>query len=193
MTPKVLVVAGSNRSGSFNRQLAQAAAKTLALMEAEVTVIALVDYPLPLVDEDLMRDRGVPENAVRLARMLAAHDALFLASPEYNASIAPLMKNALDWISLVNSAGARPVRPYDGLTVALASASDDRLGGVRGLDHLRTVLVHLGALVVSEQCTVHGAGKAFGADGMPSGAREAAALRGACRALLDHCTPGRGR
>jgi len=193
MTPKILIFAGSNRSGSFNKQLAQAAAKSLALMEAEVTMIALADYPLPLVDEDLKREKGVPENAVRLARLFAAHDALFLACPEYNASIPPLVKNALDWIGLVNSAGGRTVRPFDGLTVALGSASADRFDGVLGLDHLRAVLVRLGAQVVSEECSVPDAGKAFGEDGMSSGDSEAAALHRTCRALLDRCTPGRAR
>lgn len=193
MTPKILVFAGSNRSGSFSRKLARAAAKTLALMEAEVTMIALADYPLPLLDEDLKKDKGVPENAVKLARMFAAHDALFVASPEYNASISPLLKNAIDWIGLVSSDGSRSVRPFDGLTVALGSVSGDHLGGVRGVDHLRAVLMHVGAQIVSEQCPVPHAERAFGEDGMPSGEREAAALKRACRALIDHCTPGRAR
>jgi len=193
MPPKILVFAGSNRSGSFNKQLAQAAAKTLALMEAEVTMIALADYPLPLVDEDLKKDKGVPENAVRLARMFAAHDALFLASPEYNASIPPLVKNTIDWVSLVKSDGSGPVRPYAGLTVALGSASDGKLGGIRCLYHLRAVLMNVGTQVVSEQCAISWADKAFGDDGMPSDEREAKLLNKTCRALVDHCTPGRGR
>ncbi|QKV19502.1 NADPH-dependent FMN reductase [Oricola thermophila] len=193
MIPRVLVFAGSNRSGSFNRQLAQAAAKVLALQGAEVTMIALADYPLPLVDEDLKKEKGVPANAIRLARLFAAHDALFLASPEYNASIPPLVKNTIDWVSLVRSDGSGPVRPFDGLTVALGSASDGKLGGIRGLYHLRAVLMNVGAQVVSQQCAISWANKAFGEDGMPSDEREAKHLEKACRALLDHCTPGRGR
>ncbi|MFZ2103122.1 MAG: NAD(P)H-dependent oxidoreductase [Oricola sp.] len=191
VTPKVLVFAGSSRTGSFNKQLAQAAAKALALMRAEVTMIALADYPLPLVDEDLVRQRGVPENAVRLARMFAAHDALFIASPEYNASIPPLLKNAIDWISLVEVDGGRPVRPFDGLTVALGAASDRPHGGAICLQHLRAVLVEAGALVVSQQVLLAGAATGFGDDGMP--ADRISGLDGACKALLDHCMPGRGR
>lgn len=193
MTPKILVFAGSNRSGSFNKQLAQAAAKTLALAGAEVTMIALADYPLPLVDENLKKDKGVPENAVKLARMFVAHDALFIASPEYNASIPPLVKNTLDWVSLVKSDGARTVKPYEGLTVALGAASNGRLGGIRSLYHLRAVLMAVGAQIVSEQVSVAGAATAFGEDGMPADERQRSMLDATCRALIDHCTPGRAR
>jgi chromate reductase len=193
MTPKTLVLSGSDRSGSFNRKLAQAAAKTLALMETEVTMIALADYPLPLLGQDGEREKGLPENAVKLAGMIAAHDALFVASPEYNASIPPVLKNALDWASLVSSDGRAEIRPFEGLTVALASASDEAEGGIRVLDHLRTVFVRLGALVVSAQCCIPDAANAFGDDGMPRDETRSSALNAACRSLLDHCTPGRAR
>lgn len=193
MIPRVLVFAGSSRTGSFNKQLAEAAAKTLAQMEAEVTMIALADYPLPIVDEDLKKDKGVPENAVRLARMFAAHDALFIASPEYNSSIPPLVKNTIDWVSLVKSDGNAPVKPYAGLTVALGAASNGMLGGIRGLYHLRSVLMNVGAQIVTEQCAVRQASRAFGEDGMLSDERTAGLLRDTCRSLLERCTPGRRR
>jgi len=193
MTPKILVLSGSDRSGSFNKMLAQAAAKCLALIEPDVTMIALADYPLPLLGQDGDHDRGLPENAVKLAGMIAAHDALFLASPEYNASIPPALKNALDWVSLVTSDGSAGIRPFEGLTVALASASGEPQGGHHVLDHLRAVFVRLGALVVSETCCVPAAENGFGNDGMPSNENQAADLNGACRALVEHCTPGRAR
>jgi chromate reductase, NAD(P)H dehydrogenase (quinone) len=193
MIPKVLVFAGSNRMGSFNKQLAQAAAKTLAQMEAEVTMIALADYPLPLVDEDLQKSKGVPENAVKLARLFAAHDALFLASPEYNSSIPPLVKNTIDWVSLVKSDGSGSLKPYAGLTIALGAASDGMLGGIRCLYHLRSVLMNVGAQIVTEQCAVRQASRAFGEDGMPVDERTRKMLNDTCRSLLDHCTPGRRR
>lgn len=193
MTPKILVFAGSNRPGSHSKTLAQAAVKTLALMEAEVTVIGLADYPLPVIDEDMDTQRGIPENAVRLARMFAARDGMFVACPEYNASIAPLLKNAIDWVSMVRSDGTRPVRPFEGIAVALGSASDDQFGGIRCLGHLREVLVAVGAQVVSRQCVIPFAGEAFGEDGMLSADRESAMLEKTCRELIDYCTPGRGR
>ncbi|TCD16392.1 NADPH-dependent FMN reductase [Oricola cellulosilytica] len=193
MFRKVLVFAGSTRSGSFNRQLAEAAMKTLVQMEADVTMISLADYPLPLVDEDLKKEKGVPENAVRLARFFASHDAAFIASPEYNSSIPPLLKNTIDWVSLVKSDGSGPVKPYAGLTIALGAASDGALGGIRGLYHLRSVLMNVGAQIVTEQCSVSRASKAFGEDGMLADERLASKLKSACRALLDHSISRRAR
>ncbi|MAS04662.1 MAG: FMN reductase [Ahrensia sp.] len=191
MTPKILVLSGSDRSGSFNKKLAQAAAGILALIEPDVTMIALADYPLPLLGQGGEGENGLPENAVKLAGMIAAHDALFMASPEYNASIPPVVKNALDWVSLVSSNGRAAICPFEGLTVALASASDEKQGGHHVLDHLRTVFVRLGALVVSETCCVPDAANGFGDDDMPRDEGKAAALNAACRSLVEHCTPGR--
>lgn len=191
--PKVLVFAGSVRSGSFNRQLAEAAAKVLALKGADVTMLSLADYPMPILDQNLEKEKGAPDNAIRLARMFAAHDAAFIASPEYNASIPPLLKNTLDWISRVRQVDGEAVKPFEGLTVALGAASNGRLGGIRALYHLRAVMMALRTQVVSEQCSIHFAGEAFGEDGMPADETAAGILDNACRSLLDHCTPGRGR
>ena len=81
---------------------------------AEVTRISLGDYPLPIMDQDLEKEKGVPENAFRLGRVIAAHDGMLIASPEYNASIPPLLKNAIDWVSRVRKDGGRPFKPYRG-------------------------------------------------------------------------------
>src|ERR1041385_5591748 len=97
--PKVLVFAGSIRTGSFNARLAAIAAKEIARADAEVTRISLLDFPLPLYDGDLEARSGPPENEVKLKRMFCAHQGVFIASPEYNASLTPLLKNTIDWIS----------------------------------------------------------------------------------------------
>jgi NAD(P)H-dependent FMN reductase len=81
MIPKILVFAGSIRTGAFSARTADAAMKELALQGAEVTRISLADYPLPLMDQDLEREKGIPESAMRLARMIAAHDGVLVASP----------------------------------------------------------------------------------------------------------------
>ena len=96
---RILVFAGSIRTNALSAKLAALAAKELALAEAQVTHISLADYPLPLYDGDLEQDRGVPENATKLARLIAASQGVFIATPEYNNSLPPLLKNAIDWIS----------------------------------------------------------------------------------------------
>src|SRR5438477_5139544 len=100
-TPKILVMPGSLRRGSHNSRLAALASKELALADADVTRISLADYPLPLYDADLTAKSGPPANAVKLKQLLCAHSGIFIASPEYNASITPLLKNTIDWISVV--------------------------------------------------------------------------------------------
>ncbi len=189
MTTKILIMPGSLRAGSFNISLAQAINKVLTEMGAETTMISLGDYPLPIVDEDLNREKGTPENAVKLARLFAAHDALFIVSPEYNSSIPPLVKNTIDWITLVRS----DVKPLSGLTAALGGATNGILGTTRMLPHLRAVLVGLGVLVISQQVTINQAASAFGEDGMPSNERQLAMLHDACKALMEIAVPGRAR
>lgn len=190
MPSKILVFAGSLRTGSFNRQLADAAAMVLARAGADVTQISLGDYPMPLVDEDLKNEKGIPDGALKFARQLQAHDGAFIASPEYNSSIPPLLKNALDWASLAKSSDLDPFR---GLTVALGAASNGQLGGIRGLYHLRSVLMNVGAQIITEQCAVSRAASAFAEDGLPENERTRSLLEATCRVLIDHAGSGRAR
>jgi hypothetical protein len=111
-------MAGSLRAGSHNGRLAALVAKELTLAEADVTRISLADYPLPLLDADLLADSGPPDNAVKLKQMLSAHQGLFIASPEYTASVTPLLKNAIDWITRVRER-KRAVRCVQGSGVCL--------------------------------------------------------------------------
>ena len=90
IVPRILVFAGSIRTGAYSGRTADAAQKELAMQGAEVTRISLADYPLPIMDQDLEREKGIPENAMKLARLIAAHDAVLICTPEYNGSIPPL-------------------------------------------------------------------------------------------------------
>jgi NAD(P)H-dependent FMN reductase len=159
--PKILVFAGSIRTGSHNARLAALAAKELILAEADVTRISLQDYPLPLYDNDI-EVRAMPDNALKLKRMMMAHAGIFIVSPEYNASVTPLLKNAIDWISRVRERDEPPLAAYKKRVFALASASPGPYGGQRSLLALRQVLaVGCGALVIPEHVSVRHADKAF--------------------------------
>ena len=187
MTPRILVLPGSNRNGSFNAALAAAASLELAGQGADVSRISLADYPLPLVDENLKNETGVPENAVKLGHLIAAHSGVFLCCPEYNSSIPPLLKNMIDWVSLITRDGDRAFKPWQGRYVALGSASNGKLGGIRGLYHVRSVMVNVGTQVISEQCAVSGAADAFEADGRLKDERTQAMLTTTCKSLIRHC------
>jgi len=161
---RILCFAGSTREGSFNRRLAQAAARAVELAGGEATLMDLRDHPLPLYDGDLESSAGLPLGVRPLKELFKAHDGLFIASPEYNGSLSAVLKNALDWVSRPAGDEAGTV-PYANKVVALGAASPGALGGLRGLVHVRAVLQSVGALVLSEQIAVGGAGSAFTPDG----------------------------
>lgn len=185
IVPKILVFAGSVRSGAFSGRTADAAQKELAMQGAEVTRISLGDYPLPIMDEDLERENGVPENAVRLGRLIAAHDGLLIATPEYNGSIPPLLKNTIDWVSRVRRGDGRPVRPLAGKVVGLCSSSNGHFAGIRCINHLRAVLVRCQMEVVTPECSVPEGSSAFGEDGHFRDERLRQSMEHLCRTLLE--------
>lgn len=161
---RLVVFAGSLRTGSFNRRLARAAAAVAAARGAEVREVNLGDWPLPIYDGDLEAGSGVPEPAVQLKELFADHDGFIVASPEYNGSFSPLLKNVIDWMSRQGTDPA-PMLPYRGKVAGLLAASPGRLGGLRGLVDVRRVLSGIGVHVVPAEFALNGAGTAFGADG----------------------------
>ena len=99
MTPRILAFAGSLRRESFNKKLVPIAAKAARDAGAEVTLIDLKDFPLPLFDQDLEAGQGMPENGTKLKQLFIDHDGLLVASPEYNSSVTAVLKNVIDWVS----------------------------------------------------------------------------------------------
>ena len=186
MALRILVFNGSNRSGSYSGKVADAALRELAKHEVEVTRISFIDFPLPLMDEDLEAEKGIPDNAVKLARMIAAHDGMLIASPEYNGSIPPLLKNVIDWVSRVSRDGDRPLKPYQGKVVGLASSSNGHFAGIRAINHLRAVLIHIGLQVVSEQCSVPNGPQAFDEMDRLADERARSNLERTVRSLVEH-------
>jgi NAD(P)H-dependent FMN reductase len=160
--PKILVLPGSSRSGSHNVKLAALAAKELTLIDADVTRISLQDYQLPIYDGDLEAKTDPPPDAVKLKQMIMAHHGVFIASPEYNASVTPLLKNAIDWVSRVRERGDPAYAAFRGRVFAISAASPTNTGGLRSLMALRQILeLGCGALVIPEQVAVQQADDAF--------------------------------
>src|SRR5436190_4281718 len=184
--PKILVIPGSIRNRSHNARLAALAAKELTLADADVSMISLFDYPMPIYDADHDVVAGPPPNAVKLKKMIAPHRGVFIACPEYNASIPPLVKNMIDWVSRVHERGDPPYAAFRGRAFALGAASPDVLGGARGLLALRQVLeLGCGALVLPEQMVVPSAENAFDELDNLKDARHATALKELARRLVE--------
>jgi NAD(P)H-dependent FMN reductase len=184
--PKILVIPGSLRTGSANARLAALAAKELALAEAEVTRISLEDYALPLFDADLAASSGPPQAAEKLKHMLMAHQGVFITSPEYTASVTPLLKNTIDWISRVREPGEPAYAAFKGRVFALGSAASGSGGGIRSLMALRQILeLGCGALVIPEQVSVPRAEQAFDERDNLKDEAQAAALKLMARKLVE--------
>ncbi len=162
--PKILAFAGSTREASYNKLLVKVAAAGARAAGAEVTYVDLHDLPMPLFDEDLEAKEGMPENARKLKELMVAHDGFLIASPEYNSSVTPVLKNAIDWVS-------RPAPGEPGLVAftdkvaVIMSASPGGLGGLRGLVHLRSILGNINVFVLPDQKAIPQAFAVFNADG----------------------------
>ena len=163
--PKILTFAGSARVGSLNKKLVRVAADMAREAGAEVTLIDLADYELPLYNGDLEEKEGLPENARRLKELFREHDALLISCPEYNSSITPLLKNTIDWVSRAESRDEPSLAGYRGKVVALLSASPGALGGLRGLVHVRDIFGNIGCLVLPEQRAFPRAHEIFDGEG----------------------------
>ena len=160
----LLAMAGSTRTDSFNKKLAKIAMAGAAETGANVVHLDLRDFPLPLFDGDLEDESGIPDNGVKLKELMKAADGFIIASPEYNSSVSGVLKNAIDWVS--RSYGDESVLEcFHGKTAVIMSASPGKLGGLRGLFALRSILENIGVFVMPKQIAVPGADHAFDQDG----------------------------
>jgi len=164
--PKILAFSGSSRKGSFNKKLINIAASGANKAGAEVTIIDLANYPMPIFNQDLESNKGMPEKAREFKRLLVAHDGFLIASPEYNSAFSPLLKNSIDWASRSESEEEPSLNAYRGKVAVIMSASPGGLGGLRGLVFLRMLLGNLGMIVLPNQQAIAHAFKAFTPDGM---------------------------
>lgn len=163
--PKILFFAGSARGDSVNKKLAHTAYEVAKDAGADATFLDLKDYPMPLYDQDLEDATGLPKNAAALKKIFAAHDGVFIASPEYNGFFTPLLKNALDWISRPSGKDIGPMEAYQNKVIAIGGASPGPGGGRRGLETLRKLLENMQAKVISEQIPISLAYGKFDKDG----------------------------
>ena len=187
-TPRILAFGGSLRRDSFNQKLAAVAAAGAREAGAEVTLIALRDFPLPVFDQDLEDADGMPAAAKALKQLFREHDGLLIAAPEYNSSLTAALKNALDWVSRAETDDEPPLAAFTGKTAALCAASPGALGGLRGLVHVRAILGNIGVTVLPDQVAVSKAHEAFAADGTLSDAKQAARVQKLGAQLARHLT-----
>ena len=182
--PRILAFAGSTRKESFNKKLIHIAVQGARDAGAEVTLIDLKDFSLPLFDQDLEAEQGMPENGQKLKKLFIDHDGLLIASPEYNSSITAVLKNAVDWVS--RPAPNEPALVgFKGKVATLMSTSPGALGGLRGLVHVRSILGNIGVIVLPDQIAVAKAHEVFHSDGSLKDPNQQAGIEGLGKTLAS--------
>jgi chromate reductase len=135
---QILGICGSLRKASLN-MAALRACQDLLPQGMSLRITRIDD--LPLYNQDVF-DAGVPEPAKRLHAEIAEADGVLIASPEYNFSLTPALKNGIDWVS------RQPKQSWHDKPVAIFSASQGPLGGARVQYDLRRILGQLWAHVL---------------------------------------------
>lgn len=185
--PRILAFAGSARRESFNKKLIKIAVAGAEAAGAKVTLIDLADFPLPLFNQDLEAEQGQPAKAAELKKLFFENDGLLMSCPEYNSSLSPLWKNTIDWVSR-QAPGEGSLAAYKGKVATIMSASPGRLGGLRGLVHVRSILGNIGVVVLPDQVAVSDAQNAFTDDGKLKDDKQQQSVAGLGRSLADFLT-----
>ncbi len=161
---RILAFAGSTRNDSYNKMLVRNSLPFFDKYNAVATELDLKNYPMPLYDGDLEKESGIPKNALKIRELMKSHHGILISCPEYNSAIPAVLKNTIDWVS-------RPVpdehslAAFTGKTAALLSTSPGKLGGLRALISVRSILTNLGMLVVPRQFALGNAATLFGDNG----------------------------
>jgi chromate reductase, NAD(P)H dehydrogenase (quinone) len=181
---RLLFFAGSTRVGSYNKKLARLAQRIASANGVEGVFIDLKDYPMPLYNGDLEREQGAPQTAQEFKALLGEYQGVFIASPEYNSSVTPLLKNTLDWVTRVRAKGETGLEIYRTRVFAISGASPGYYGAMRSLLNLRQILeIGIGASVIPQQLALPRANDAFEADGSLKDHAQQKMLTGVVEAL----------
>lgn len=156
-----LTLSGSIRKGSVNTMLQKHMGAKLAEAGLVVNAIDLGDFEMPIYNEDLEPDR-VPEAAARLAELWRSHDIIFIATPEYNGSLPPLLVNTITWLSRQKPSVFRHA------VFGIGGVSSGKYGTLFAQSHLRESLTKMGALVVPTLLGIGPAEQALDAQGNPT-------------------------
>lgn len=151
--PKILAFAGSFREKSYNKRVLAIAADGARRTGADVDIVDLRDYYMPVFCPDEIEKNGFHPTALKFQELLYDYHGLLIATPEYNASVPGGMKNMIDWASRRSERfGLNEV--FKGKFAAMITASPGSFGGIRALAHLRQILSIMGVTVIASEIAV---------------------------------------
>ena len=181
---RLLFFAGSTREGSYNKRLARLAQHIATANGVEGVFVDLKNYPMPLYNGDLEAEQGPPQKAAEFKALLGEYQGVFIASPEYNSSVTPLLQNTLDWVTRVRGKGETGLEVYKSRVFAISGATPGYYGTMRSLLNLRQILeVGIGATVIPQQLALPRANDSFEADGSLKDKGQQTMLKGVVEAL----------
>lgn len=157
---KVLMFAASTRKGSINAKLITAVEKRFASAGFDTTVVSLSDYDMPIYNGDWEAENGAPETAKELAALFKSHDAVFIASPEYNGGLPALLKNTIDWLTRLGD-----MEHYHKPIFTIGSCTPGVMSGIMVMRQIQYILNRLGAELIPVQLGVGSASEAYNEDG----------------------------
>lgn len=146
---------GSLRKDSINQKLSKALQKKAKATGVRTGEISLETYDLPLYHGDLK----TPANVKKLIRKMKGFDGIIIVSPEYNGGLPPVLKNAIDWTSTVETGHIA------GKVYGIASCSPGPMSGIMVMRQIQFILMRLGADLVPVQAGCGRAGSAFNGKG----------------------------
>ena len=149
--PKIGFLCGSLRENSINKKLEAALVKRFKLAGAKTSIIDLARYELPIFHGD----KSPPAAAKKLITKMKNFDGIVITSPEYNGGLPPVLKNAIDWTSTIETGHIKG--PVYGIT----SCSPGPMSGIMGMRQIQYILTRLGAEVIPTQVGCGHASTAF--------------------------------
>jgi NAD(P)H-dependent FMN reductase len=161
--PKTAVtLCGSLRTGSINEVLRRHMSRKLREAGVDVTDLDLRDFELPIFNQDIEDAGNTPEAARRLADIFRTTDIVFIATPEYNGGVPPLVVNMLAWVS------RQKPSPFKHAIWGIGGVSDGKYATIFSLSHLRDSLSKVGTLLAPTLLGIGPYQDTFDADGNPT-------------------------
>ena len=158
-----ITLCGSLRKGSINEVLRRHMSMKLREAGVKVTDLDLSDFEMPIFNQDIEDAGNTPEAAKRLADLFRSHDIIFIATPEYNGGIPPLVVNMLAWVSRQGKPS-----PFRHAIFGIGGVSDGKYATIFSLSHLRDTLSKVGAVVAPTLLGIGPWPDVFDADGNPN-------------------------
>ncbi|MBX9704016.1 MAG: NAD(P)H-dependent oxidoreductase [Silvanigrellaceae bacterium] len=179
---KILCIAVSHRQDSLNKKLAQNFENQFLSLHCSVTNLDFDKLCIPLFHgEKALNKDDIPNNIHFLNAQLQSHDALILCSPEYNSSISCVLKNMIDWLSVLKP------NPFLNKPVLLSCATPSETNGKMGLWQTRIPLEALFAQVHSEMFCLNKAHLYFDEKGKLNDEKIEQRLKNLAQSFMNYC------